>query len=137
MDEHAAVDDSEFVYRRIHPQFYNAALQVAVLFEAFRPSRSDTTNLSVLRARFAQPQDTLANRDPAKMRGYYVAQLSVRGLHSLGLTVKPEPVPGGPPGHAVIPELSWQAYEGQKQRWKPILFELAKLASGDIVHKPS
>jgi hypothetical protein len=53
----------------------------------------------------------------------------------LGLTVEPDPVPGGPPGHAVIPQLSWQAYQSQKQHWKPILVELAKLASSDIVHQ--
>jgi hypothetical protein len=90
-----------------------------------------------LRARFAQPQDTLANRDPAKVRGYCVARLSVRDLHNLRLTVKPEPVPGSPRGHAVIPELSWQAYEKQKEHWKPILVELAKLASADIVRLSS
>jgi hypothetical protein len=66
MDEHEPVEDTEFVYRRIHPQFYKPALQIAVLFEAFRPSQNDTTGLSVVRARFAQPQDTLANRDPAR-----------------------------------------------------------------------
>src|SRR6266851_9584789 len=102
MDEHEPVDETEFVYRRIHPNFYNPTLRVAVLPEAFRPSRSDTAGLSVLRARFAQPQDTLANRDPAKVSGYYVARLSVKDLRNLGLTVKPEPAVGGPAGHAVI-----------------------------------
>jgi len=84
MDENEPVDDDEFVYRRIHPHFYNEVLPVAVLFEAFRPSRHDSTGLSVLRARFAQPQDTLAHADPAKVRGYYVARLAVRQLRSLG-----------------------------------------------------
>src|SRR5438128_12153514 len=116
MDEHEPVDETEFVYRRIHPNFYNPALRVAVLPEAFRPSRNDTTGLSVLRARFAQPRDTLANRDPGKVRGYYVARLSVRELRSLGLTVLPDAVASGPPGHAIIPALSWQAYEADKQR---------------------
>ncbi len=137
MDENEPVDDSELIYRRIHPNFYNPALRVAVLPEAFRPSRNDTTGLSVLRACFAKPQDTLANRDPAKVSGYYVARLSVRELQNLGLTVEPEPAPDGPPGHAVIPELSWQAYQAQKQHGKLILVELAKLASADIVHHPS
>src|SRR5438128_4306885 len=119
MDEHEPVDETEFVYRRIHPNFYNPALRVAVLPEAFRPSRNDTTGLSVLRARFAQPRDTLANRDPAKVRGHYVARLPVREMQELGLTVEPDPMPGGPPGHAIIPQLSWQAYQAQKQHWKP------------------
>src|SRR5438874_2492703 len=114
MDEHEPVDGSEFVYRRIHPKFYNSALAIAVLLEAFRPNRNDTSGLSVLRARFAQPQDTLAEGDPAKVAGYYVARLAVRDLQDLGLTVKPEPLPGGPPGHAVIPQLSWPGYEADK-----------------------
>src|SRR5437879_4314924 len=137
MDEHEPVAETEFVYRRIHPNFYNPALRVAVLPEAFRPSRNDTTGLSVLRERFAQPQDTLANRDPAKVRGYYVARLSVRELRNLGLTVLPDPVASGPPGHAIIPELSWQAYDAEKKRLKQVQFDLAKLASADLVHQPS
>jgi hypothetical protein len=136
-DEKEPVDDSEFVYRRIHPNFHDATLPIAVGLEAFRPSQSDVTGLSVLRARFAQPQDLFANRDPAKVSRYYVARLPVRDLHRLGLTVVPEPIPGGPAGHAVIPELSWPAYQAQKQHWKAVLVELAKLASMDIVHRPS
>jgi len=41
MDEHEPVDDTEFVYRRIHPSYYHPALPIAVLLEAFRPSKSD------------------------------------------------------------------------------------------------
>ena len=136
MDETEPVDDSEFVYRRIHPNFYDPGLPVAVAPEAFRPSQNDTTGLSVLRARFAQPQDTLAGGDPAKVSGYYVARLSVRDLRTLGLTVVPEPATGGPPGHAVIPEFGWTAYQANKRRLKLIQLELAKLASADIVHRP-
>jgi hypothetical protein len=135
MDEHDPVDESEFVYRRIHPSFYDSSLPIAVMREAFRPSRNDVTGLSVLRARFAQPEDTFANRDPAKVAGFYVARLSVRALRNLRLTVVPEPHPGGPPGHAVIPELSWAAYQSQKEHLKPILLELAKLANAEIVHR--
>jgi hypothetical protein len=134
MDEREPVDDSEFVFRRIHPIYYNSALPVPVQPEAFRPSRNDATGLSVLRARFALPQDTVANRDPAKVGEYYVARISVRALRDLGLSVNPEPVANGPPGHAVIPELSWPAYEADKQRLKLIQLDLAKLASVDIVY---
>ena len=137
MDENEPVDDSEFVYRRIHPDFFDAALVPAIQPRAFRPTGSDVTGLSVLRARFAKPDDTIANRDPAKVSGYYVARLLVRDICKLGLTVQPDPVAGGPPGHAVVPELAWDEYQKDKQRWKPILFELAKLASADIVHRPA
>lgn len=133
MDEHEPVDDSEFVYRRIHPKFYNSALPVAVLLEALRPNRNDSTGLSVLRARFAKAEDCLPN-DPAKAGGYLVARLAASDLRNLGLTVRPEPLPAGPPGHAVIPELSWPAYEADRGHWKPTLLALAMLASKDIVH---
>ncbi len=137
MNEHEPVDDNEFVYRRIHPDFFNPSMPVPVQPRAFRPSRSDDTGLSVLRTRFAQPQDCLTNRDPAKIAGFSVARLAVHDLLRLGLTVLPDPIVGGPPGHAVIPELSWAGYQSKKHHWKPILLELARLASAAIVHPPN
>jgi len=137
MDEQDPVDESEFFYRRIPRAFYGAALPIAVHREAFRPSDKDTTGLSVFRARFAKPLDTLANVDAAKMKDYHVARLSVGDLRKLGLTVTPDPLAGGPLGHAVIPELSWSAYQANKLTLKPILVELARLASSDIVHVAS
>jgi hypothetical protein len=136
MDEKEPVDDSEFVYRRIHPSFCNPNLALAIQRDAFRPTEDDTTGLSVLRALFARPVDTLTNLDHARAKVYYVVRLAVRDLRNRGLTVVPEPDPSGPPGHAVIPELSWPAYQARKQHWKPILVELAKLASAAIVHRP-
>lgn len=137
MDELDPVDDNEFVYRRIPPVYFDAVLGMRVQREAFRPTEQDTTGLSVLRARFAKPLDTLANLSEDKAKKYYVARISVADIRKLGLTVTSDPITGGPPGHAVIPELSWERYEGAKDRIKPILVELAKLASTDIVHGPS
>src|SRR5690242_17880544 len=104
-------------------RFSTPGCRLSVRREAFRPSQGDTTGLSVFRARFVQPADTLANLDPTKARDYYVARPAVSALRALGLTVVPEPEPGGPPGHAIIPELSWQRYLAQKQQWKPTLVE--------------
>jgi hypothetical protein len=53
------------------------------------------------------------------------------------LTVVPEPDPNGPPGHAIIPELSWSAYQANKRRLKQVQVEMAKLASAAIVHPPT
>ena len=47
------------------------------------------------------------------------------------------PDPQGPAGHAVIPELSWPAYQADKQRLKQVQLELAKLASAGIVYNPA
>jgi hypothetical protein len=126
MDEQEPIDEAEFVYRRIHPKFYKSSAPVPVLYEAFRPSQSD-----------AQPEDCLMAIDPAAVRGYAVARLFVRDLRRLGFTVQPDRITGGPPGHAIIAELSWNGYQADKKNWKPILFELAKLAGADIVHRPT
>ena len=80
MDEHDPVDQSEFVYRRIHRIYYDASLSIPIQAAAFRPTANDTAGVSVFRAQFAQPLDTLANVDPAKAMDYYVARLSVKDL---------------------------------------------------------
>lgn len=137
MDERDPVDHSEFVYRRIHRSFFTAGAPTPVWPWAFRPNQNDATGISVFRASFATPTSILADVDPTKVDDYYIARLSVAALRNLGLTVEPEPVAGGSPGHAVVPELSWSAYQAKKQQVKPILVELAKLASADIVHSAS
>jgi hypothetical protein len=137
MDERDPVDDGEYVYRRVHRAFLDPKLPIPIQLPAFRPTANDATGLSIFRAGFlATPQETLANVAADKAKDYYVARLAVRDLRKLGLTVVPDPVAGGPLGHAVIPELSWSAYQAQKQRWKPTLLDLAKLASADIVYSP-
>lgn len=74
--------------------------------------------------------------DPAKLKDNYVARLSVLALRNLALFVQPNPLPDGPPGHAVIPELTWAAYSAHKEHWETIFLRLALLASADIVHRP-
>jgi len=135
-DQHEPVADDEYVYRRVPAAFYLPTLPVPVQFPAFRPNQKDATGLSVFRAKFVKPADTLANVAAAKRADYYVARLAVRDLLALGLSVVPEPHPAGPAGHAVVPELRWSAYEADKKRLKPGLLALAGLASKDIVLRP-
>jgi hypothetical protein len=137
VDEYDPVHEDELIYRRIHRSFFDPAVDPPIRAEAFRPREDDTTGLSVLRALFVQPEATCANIDPARAHDYYVARLSVRALQALGLTVEPDPIAGGPPGHAVIPQLTWANYQANKKQRKTTLFELAKLASADIVHRPT
>lgn len=137
MDEQQSVDASEFVYRRIHRHHYQADLSIPIQRAAFCPNQNDTTGLSVFRAAFVQPVGTLVNIEADKRNNYYVARISVQDLNRLALTVVPEPDSNGPLGHAIIPELSWQAYQADKQRLKQVQVELAKLASAAIVHQPS
>ena len=65
---------------------------------------------------------------------YYVARLRVGELEALHLTVVPDEPPTG---HVRLAELSYAAYERDKERWKPVLIELARLASAQIVHGPT
>ena len=121
------------MYRRIHRNFFDPALSLPIQLAAFRPNQNDKTGLSIFRARFVQPVEVLVNLQ-SRRNDYLIARLAVRDLIRLGLTVIPEPNPSGPPGHAVIPELNWDAYNADKKRLKEVQHELALLASRDIVH---
>ncbi len=136
-DELQPVDDNEFVYRRIPQKFCNPDLPVPIPALAFRPNQNDTSGISVFRAWFVEPADTLVGVDADKRTTYYVARLAVRDLRKLGLSVVPEPDPEGPAGHSVIPELSWKAYQANKRPLREIQLELGKLASAGIVLRPS
>ena len=136
-DELQPVGDSEFIYRRIPQSFCDPNLPFPIPALAFRPNQNDTTGISVFRARFVSPSETLAAVDANKRNTYFVAQLAVSNLKRLGLTVIPEPDPDGPVGHCVVPELSWNSYQTNKKRLREIQLELGKLASGAIVLRPS
>ena len=124
----------EFILRRIHRSHCDRQLPVSILLAAFRPSKADTTGLSVYRAKDVSPAEVAATgRKPGE---YYVVRLPVRALQALNLTVVADEQPDGPPGHALIPELSLTAYEQTKEPLKAVLVELARLASEAIVHEP-
>lgn len=137
MSEFDPVEEGEYVYRRIAPVFFDESLPIAIQREAFRPTASDVTGISVFRSKLCQPMDALTGLDQFKAAGYYVAMISVQALKNLGLTVNPDPLADGPPGHAIIPEINSHAYQNRKHEMKPILLELARLASAEIVHRPS
>src|SRR5438445_10544529 len=101
MSEQDPVGDDELVYRRIHPDFFDPNLPIPVQPRAFRPSQSDDTGLSLFRALFAQPQDTLPPHT-TKSTPYYVARLAVRDVRGLRLNIVAEPLVGGPLGHAGV-----------------------------------
>jgi hypothetical protein len=67
---------------------------------------------------------------------YLVARIHVEDLQSLGLSVIRDDLAMGPPGHALIPEISSDAYQRDKAKCKAIMVELARLASSQIVYFP-
>lgn len=128
------IQADEFVLRRIHRSHCNLSLVPPILPAGFRPSKADTTGLSVYRAKYLSPvQVATVGRKPGE---YYVVRLSVETLRALNLTVVLDELAQGPPGHALIPELGLTAYEQYKEILKPVLVELARLASSAVVHQP-
>jgi hypothetical protein len=69
---------------------------------AFRPRESDTTGLSISRAKYLAP-DRLPN---PRGKPYYVAVLKAGDLRAMGITVVSKPVPDNL-GHAELSDLTW------------------------------
>lgn len=125
----------EFVFRRIHKNHTSPDAALSILPVAFRPSKADADGLSVFREELVTPPIlAAAGRKPGE---YWVVRLSVASLHTLGLSVIADERPDGPPGHALIPELSVASYDRDKERWRAVLVELARLACEAIVHQPA
>ena len=88
MDEQQPVAEGEFVYRRIHRNYYQAGLPMPVAVAAFRPTDLDTTGLSVFREPFVKAVDVLAGIADDKKNNYYVARLAVSGISRSGIGVR-------------------------------------------------
>ncbi len=123
-----------YILRRIHKSRCTTTEPIEVLRGGFCPAEKDTDGLSVYFADQVEP--ALLAASARKPDECFVVRLLLDVVLKLGFTVVPCEDPGGPPGHAVIPELSFSAYESCKQRWKPLQEELARLATRDIVHRP-
>ena len=67
---------------------------------------------------------------------YYVTRLRVHDIIQLGLTVVSDPQSDQPPGHAVIPELSFAEMKKDKKKSKGLQRALAELAGRSIAHVP-
>jgi len=129
-----AIGPEEFILRRIHKSHADPNQPLAILPVGFRPTKEDLAGLSVYRRAMVSPAEVdRAGRKPGE---YYVAALSVKTLSNLNLTVIPDEQEGSPPGHALIPELCFSAYQENKDRLKDVQIELARLASQAILLLP-
>lgn len=108
------IGDDELLYRRV-PASQNWIDPDAKTIDplAFRPRESDTTGLSVSRAVYATPQEE-ASRG-SRGRRFYVAILSFRSMHALGIKVVPRPL-ANYPGHAEIPDLTFENRRTDRSR---------------------
>jgi hypothetical protein len=99
------VADEEILYRRVPMStgWYDPNRQPPLEPEAFRPTREDTTGISVVRAKYASLQEAARGR-PGK--SYHVALLRAGDLRAAGMEVMPKSVEGRP-GHAEITSLTY------------------------------
>ena len=111
----------------------------AVNPNAFEPSPKDVDGISLFRRDFVT-RDQLAKAS-AYTTGVRVAHLSAREFGTLNLSVKPSPNPQQPPGHVVVPEMSFVKKTAQtkdkKQRIHDLAQELAQIASRNGVYSPA
>lgn len=135
-DESDPVSPDEFILRRIPnlPNYINMELPMPVVRGAFGPSSSDIDGLSVYRENFVSAQDVA--EDGNNLAGYYVVRLRAQDIFNLGMDLIPNPINGQLPGHTLIPELSLIAKKADRNKYKDLTLELAKLASNDIVYSP-
>jgi hypothetical protein len=116
------------------PDYYNPSLPTPMLALAFRPNKQDNDGISLYRE-FFLTVDRLAGsaRKPAEF--YVVARFRAADLFAMGLSLLPTQEEGDLPGHVVVPELTWAAYQDPpRRRWlAEINRELAVLASRDII----
>jgi hypothetical protein len=132
--EQAPDPENRHLLRRIHKSRCTETEPVEVMRGGFCPSPEDTDGLSVYFADQVQPATLAASaRKPAEC---YVVKIPLKEFLSRGFQVVPREDPDGPPGHAIIPELSLESYEKSKKRWKPLQEELAQIATKNIVHRP-
>lgn len=138
MDENDPIQPDEYVLRRINNNrdWYKPELDQPVTRVACSPFKKDIDGLSVFRERFISPAE-LAAAGPHP-DGYYVARLLVSEIQKLGLTLVPAPLPGGPKGHTIIPELNYTAASNSATKpWaKDVANQLAKLAGQNIAVVP-
>jgi hypothetical protein len=104
---------------------------------AFEPLPYDTDGLSLFRlACLNDPSDALLAVAEDKRPRYAVVQIPVSLLATLGLTVRPAPIPEVR-GHVVVPEINVTAYKADKARFTPIKQRLAEVAGGNVIRKPA
>ena len=136
LDELHPVEDDEFILRLVLRAFYKPYNTPPIEIQCFRPTDRDIDGLSVFREKYLQqPTDALGAIPEAKRGLYGIARLSVRLLRSLGLSLRPNPIPQVP-GHALIVELNRPAYEADRERAQKLLTVLATAASADLVLIP-
>jgi hypothetical protein len=103
---------------------------------AFEPRKTETDGISFYRrACLNDPADALLPFAADKRARYAIVQIPVSLLTTLGLSVRPAPIPDVP-GHVVVPEINITDYLADKAPFTPIKLRLAEAASENIIRRP-
>lgn len=127
------ISSDEYVLRRIPKDRnrYDPSLPEPVQRLSFEPSKRDINGISIFRELFVSAE-AVANAGTG-VNGCCVIRLRASDFIALGLTIVPDPQDDQLPGHAIIPELSFQQMKVNKSRCKEIQRSLAKLSGTNIV----
>jgi hypothetical protein len=116
------IADYEIVYRLIPAAtgFYDPSVDPRPSPLAFRPTKHDTTGLSLLRAKYTDVEQAGRGREGKQ---YYVAVLRAGDLRRLGMDVVPKPLEHDP-GHCEIAELTFANRKAMPfAEWQALLAE--------------
>lgn len=134
--ENEPITDDEWLIRRVNKMYWRAESFPFIIPEAFRPrdkgDAPDLTGISVYRLScLSCLEDSLAKVPAVKLGAAGLVRFQVAELKAIGWSVVPDADKDNPviPGHCVIPELSVQSYEANKQLRKFGMATLAQLAS--------
>lgn len=104
--ESDSIQPDEMLLRRVlnQPNVIDFNLKHPLQRLAFRPTNNDIDGLSLFRKLFTTPEKiAMTGTNPS---GYYIFEIAAQDIFSIGLTIVPDPQPGQPSGHALIPEIN-------------------------------
>lgn len=132
------ISEDEWLLRRVSCQHFQGGRIQPVAFRPVMEGRQpDENGISFFRAACLPDPDELL-RGRQNPHRYGIIRLAVTFIRSLGLTIRPDPIPGTP-GHVVVPEICCQQYKQDKARLLAIIDKLAEKASSPecIVRRPT
>jgi hypothetical protein len=125
------ISSDEFLYRRVPKSrpWHHPGEALLVDDQAFRPIKTDTTGLSLERAKSADNPDFKSIEEAAigpSPAGYVVAVLPVQELARNGVLIEPR-TQGAGPGHVELPQLTYAS------RKTPAAIELMRILSRSVI----
>jgi len=126
-DDSSEVSDKEFLLRKVPRDRYSPGDTQRCSPTAFYPTRYDNDGISIVREAFTGVDELVRifeHKNP-----FYVVRLNAGEIRQRGITVLAAPSRGGIKGHAVVPEISFYAWQTDDTRVRELAMALSILAS--------